>query len=423
MSIRGYVTVEHRDKNGLLKHHISKHNTITELGKSSALFFGTSALAATSFSTPKTKTGYPQPSKYMMGDYVSMIGAVPQKTDTVECLLLSDTAASIAAKDNPELFNPSPTNIIGFANSKVAGDTLSTGEGIRTDANVDILGSKVVLKYSWENGLTGDVNTIGMRLPLITILHNITNFFNTSYHYIPQKQNGVPVHAIAAGGASYNRLLDLDTLSLSDFTPAGSFDNVVAICTLEYNGYTVEMITNKLRVTNNSNSVTYEETWTGIRGLFVRNNNLYAYVVSGGSGTLYKLTLTDSQTASTAISDISSVLNSEWQTVVSNLQSYLCGLADGSFLFAQYKSDSGSNWLYFVPDTAASTKYFVYSGLSAVTAFTTYCGNVIFESLNKIIPAGQFGTFYSYFDLEQTWTIEATDTVKVTYIYDLTEVA
>lgn len=417
MGLRGTVKIEHRDKNGKLKHSINKHNTITELGKASAQFFGITALAATSYSNPKTKTGYPHPCKYMMGSYSSTSGS-PSKTDTVACLLLSDTAASIAAKDRPELFTPAAANIIGFANSKVAGDTLSTGEGIRVDADTDILSSKVVLKYNWENGLTGDINTIGMRVPLITIYHNITDFFNTSYHFIPQKQNGVPVHAIAAGGASYNRLLDLDTLSLSDFMPSGSFDNVVAICTLEYNGYTVEMIANALRVTNNSNDATYEETWTDIRGLFVRNGNLYAYVLSGGTGTLYKLTLTDSQTASTVISDVSSVLNSAWQTQANS--SYLCGLADGSFMYSAYGSTD--YWLYFVPDTAASTKYIIYKRLSASTGFTTYCGNVILESLNAVIPAGQIGTFYSYFDLEETWTIESTDTVKVTYIYELTEV-
>lgn len=422
MGLRGMVTVEHRDKNGILKHYKSKHNTITELGKASALFFGVSALAMNDFSAPKITTGYPKPCLEMLVDSGTY---TIYKYGVVECQLLADTAASISAKDKPTMFIPSSSNLIGFAGKKISGDTLDNKEGIRVDA--DVTGTNfngVRLRYTWE-GIEGNINTVGMKIAPTAIFHTIDNFFNDSYHYIPQKQNGVPLHSIAAGGASYNRLLDLDNLSLSSFTPSGSFDGEVAQCTLEYNGYTIECLTDELRVTNNANDATYTETWTGLKGIFVKNNVLYAYTFSSNTNTLYSLTVSDSATSSTVVSDISTVINSAHLSsgIIVNK---LCGLADG-VVYYEYNDGMG-NWQFrVVPDISKADYYRIEMPFSFNSydgpGTKVYCGNLIFEKYNRVVPADQIGWLFSYFDLEQTWEVEATDTVSVKYSYELTEVS
>lgn len=422
MGLQGIVTVEHRDKNGILKHYINKHNTITELGKSSALFFGVSALAMNSFDTPKITTGYPKPCLEMLVDSSTY---TVLKYGVVECQLLADTAASISAKDKPAMFVPSSSNLIGFAGKKVSGDTLDSKEGIRVDT--EVFGTSfngVKLSFMWE-GLEGDINTVGMKIAPTAIFHTIDNFFNTTYHYIPQKQNGVPLHSIAAGGASYNRLLDLDSLSLSSFAPTGSFDGEVALCTLEYNGYTIECLTDELRVTNNANNATYTETWTGIKGIFVKNNVLYAYTFSNNTNTLYSLTVSDSATSSTIISDITTVINSAHLSsgIIVNK---LCGLADG-VVYYEYNNGMGGFECRVVPDITKADYYKIQMPFTFDTyagpGTKVYCGNLIFETYNRVVPADQIGWMFSYFDLGETWTVETTDTVTVKYQYELTEVS
>ena len=413
MGLQGTVKVEHRDKNGRLKHYINKHNTITELGKASALFFGVTALADDNVTlSPKFVLGYPMPDEDMI------TSGTMQKSGTVECLLLSDQASSIAAKDRPELFVPSASNIIGFAANKTTSDTLDSKEGIRvTTSPASALGNKVQLAYYWE-GLEGDVNTIGMRMPPFAIYHNISDFFNTTYNFIPQGQCDVPSHCIAAGGSTYNRLLNLDSLSLSDFVPAGTADDTNVKCVLEHNGYTIYFLYNEIRVIKDSTGDTYTETWTGLKGLFIKSGVLYAYTRSGDTATLYSCTVSDNEITASPVSDPSTVINPEHM----NAKMYgsyvnIYGVADGAI--AYNKEVQGSQYLVIAADIVAADYSIIY--YSDITPFVV-CGNIIYQDLNMISAAGQYGWLYSYFDLEQTWQIETTDTVKVSYTYELTEV-
>jgi hypothetical protein len=135
---------------------------------------------------------------------------------------------------------------------------------------------------------------------------------------------------------------------------------------------------------------------------------------------LYSLTITDSETQASPVSDISSVINSEHANA-NFTDAYLCGLTDGSIVYTRYIY--GSYELRLVFDVS-SADYYLLATTSSINGFnvSTYLGSLIDNTNSKIIPAGQIGKVYSYFDLEQTWTINATDTVKVTYTYELTEV-
>lgn len=422
MSIRGRVIVEHRNKNGRLLNYIDKHNTITELGKAASLFFGVSALGIPNAVQPGIV--YPDANNAGFGssaDYVQTKNA-----DTVvECELLSTIASDIAASSLPSLFVPDNNDIIGFAKEKTAATSLAAKEGIRVapqNSNKQVItataeGNTASFGFRWT-GIEGTLHTVAMNIPGVILKHTMPDMFNQNYTFIPEQHNGVPAGKIAAGGSSYNKLLDLNTDAITDFTPTGSYVSVTRWCGLKFGDYIIECLTDQIRVTNTVNGTTYTENWSGLHGAWIEGSTLYIITYSS-SFTCYSATVSDSAITATVVT-LADHVASTWQ----NANYYFAGLSDGSVVLLGY-IDSMSNRqptkiVHKLTDTTAKmeTRDVYDKALMCV-----YLDNIIsYYTSSAIIPAGQFGWLFSYLDLESNWTINATDTVTVTYTYELEEV-
>lgn len=422
MSIRGRVIVEHRNKDGRLLNYVNKHNTITELGKAASLFFGVSALGIPNAVQP----GLVYPDENNAGanastDYVQTKTA----STVVECELLATSAATIAASSRPELFVPDDNDVLGFAKEKTATGSLAAKEGIRVppqNSSKQIItataeGNTASFGFRWT-GIEGVLHTVAMNIPGLMLKHTMPDMFNQNYTFIPEQHNGVPSGKIAAGGASYNKLLDLNTDAITDFTPTGSYSSVTRWCSLKYGDYLIECLTGQVRVTNLTNGTTYTENWSGLRGAWLENGDLY-FLTYSSSFTCYSATVSDSAITATVVT-LADHVNAAWQ---SNYY-YFAGLSDGSVVLLGY-TDSLNNRqptkiVHRLTDATAKMET---KDVYDKTLMCVYLDNIIeYYDVSAIIPAGQFGWLFSYLDLESNWPINATDTVTVTYTYELEEV-
>lgn len=420
MSIQGRVIVEHRNKDGKLLNFIDKHNTITELGKAASLFFGVSALGIPNAVQP----GFVYPDENNAGSSSDSVQTKNANT-VVECELLATQASDIAAASLPSLFVPDDNDIIGFAKEKTVATSLAAKEGIRVapqNSNRQIItataaGNTASFGFRWT-GIEGTLHTVIMNIPGVIIKHTMPNMFDWNYTFIPEQHNGVPTGKIAAGGAGYNKLLDLSTDAITDFTPTGSYSSVTRWCGLEFGDYLVECLADQIRVTNTLNGTTYTENWSGLRGAWLEGSTLYILTYSG-SFTCYSATVSDSEITATIVT-LADHVASTWQ--ISSY--YFAGLSDGSVVILGYV-DSMQNRrptkiVHRLTDTTAKIET---QDLVGYRAFCVYFDNIIaYSDTSAIIPAEQFGWLFSYLDLESNWTINATDTVTVTYTYELEEV-
>lgn len=423
MSIRGRVKVEHRDKDGKLLNFIDKHNTITELGKAASLFFGVSALGIPNAIQP----GFVYPDSNSAGAQASTDYVQTKTADTVvECELLSTPAADIAAASLPSLFVPDDNDIIGFAKEKTATTSLATKEGIRVapqNSNKQVItataeGNTASFGYQWT-GIEGELHTVAMNIPGVILKHTMPDMFNQNNTFIPEKHNGVPTGKIAAGGSGYTKLLDLNTDAITDFTPTGSYVSVTRWCGLKFGDYIIECLTDQIRVTNASSGTTYTENWSGLRGAWIEGSTLYILTYSSSTFTCYSATVSDSAITATVVT-LSDHVASTWQ----HDYYYFAGLSDGSVVILGY-IDGMSNRqptkiVHKLTDTTAKMET---RDVYEKSLMCVYLDNIIsYYTTSAIIPAGQFGWLLSYLDLESNWTINAADTVTVTYTYELEEV-
>lgn len=422
MSIRGRVIVEHRNKNGRLLNYIDKHNTITELGKAASLFFGVSALGIPNAVQP----GFVYPD-------VNNAGAANQGTyqtknaDTVvECDLLTTSAADIAAASLPSLFVPNNNDIIGFAKEKTAATSLAAKEGIRVapqNSDKQIItataeGNTASFGFRWT-GIEGELHTVAMKIPSTLLVHTLSSMFSQSYTFITEQHNGVPTGKIATGGSSYNKLIDLNTLAETDFTPTGSYTETTRWCGLKFGDYLIECLTDKVRVTNTVNGTTYTENWSGLRGAWTENGTLYFLTYTASTFTCYSATVSDSAITSTVVT-LADHVAATWQ----NSDLYVAGLSDDLVVILSY-IDGMYNLVpaKIVQKLTDTTPIWSAKFSTNFSTMCVYLDNIINLTDSSISPAGQFGVLFSYLDLESNWTINATDTVTVTYTYELEEVA
>lgn len=438
MGLRGHVKFEVRDSKGKLKLHIDKNNHITELGKAAALFYGVSSLVIPS----DVYSGYTVPDDN--GRPATSGSTYSQKDSTaiVECDLLDKPASDLA---DACWLEPTSDELTAFGKNTTASGSLTTKEGLRvvptdmtTGAKIaaSAAGNKITTQYQFTN-ISGDVQTIAMRIPKIALVHNLPDMFNNDNEFIPSLLAGTTARQIAVGGASYNKALNLDTLAITDFVPTDTFTPNKCFGAIEYNGFILEGSYNSLRVTEIATGTTYTENWTGIRGLFETSTN--AYILCYNSyWRLYEITsVSDTETQTTEVN---------WYTVIGTNDLCPSSSIPTNYYLTSFRQ--GDQILYFAHDVEFT------SGM-----VTTY-GMIIFDDLNKnmndssnyrletdsyaasdiywcnyrgllihygyytyseVLTGDQIGNLFSYFDLEQTYTLEATDIVTVTYTYELEE--
>lgn len=430
MSIRGRVIVEHRNKNGRLLHFIDKHNTITELGKAASLFFGVSALGIPN----DVRAGYVYPTVDGAPPISNGYNYSGKGTDTVvECELLKTPAADIAAASLPSLFIPADADIIGFAKEKTAAGSLAAKEGIRVVPQNSLKqllaasasGNTASFGFRWT-GIEGLLKTVLMKVPNLGLAHLLPSMLDTTYRFIPAGLNGVPNGKIAFGGASYSKLLDLETFAITDFTPVGSYAAPTTHWnSLKFGDYVIESLEGQIRVINSLNGTTYTENWSNLCGCWIEGTKLYAATGSNQSFVVYELTVDDSSITATIVTTADHIATS-WTNMY---KLYIAGLSDGKVILA-YSTGTGtySNTKTVLLENLLSTtelmKFYEYSRGEYINynSYCVYLDNYINLTPSRIVPSGQLGWVFSYLDLESNWTINATDTVTVTYTYELEEV-
>lgn len=422
MSIRGRVIVEHRNKDGRLLNYVNKHNTITELGKAASLFFGVSALGIPNAVQP----GLVYPDFNSAGSTNQDNQGQTKNEDTVvECDLLETSAATIAASSRPELFVPEDNDVLGFAKEKTATGSLAAKEGIRVppqNSSKQIItataeGNTASFSFRWTD-IEGDLRTVTMKIPSLLLVHTLPSMFSQSYTFIPEQHNGVPTGKIVAGGASYNKLLDLSTDAITDFTPTGSYSSVTRWCGLKFGDYLIECLTDQVRVTNTVNGTTYTENWSGLRGAWTENGTLYLLTYTSRTFTCYSATVSDSAITATVVT-LADHVASTWQ----NQYLYVAGLSDDSVVILSYVDGMANDVPAKIVQKLTDTTPIWSATFNAdFSTMCVYLDNIINLTDSSISPAGQFGILFSYLDLESSWPINATDTVTVTYTYELEEV-
>lgn len=474
--IRGKVDLCLLDKDGNIKHKLTKHNTITELGKMATLTRGLAGLA----------------------DYCDLYGAAVAKgretgdesvvkpaSGTVKIVLTSKTAAELEGKSYEALED---SEILGYATSATSASS-DTKEGIRVTARNAQLAMTVAsqtragMRFSWS-GIEGNLNTIGMFIPPLSIAHLVDNTDTASPDYItcvtqflPSGQAGVPADCIGlgtskGGDSDINKLLNLETLTLADFVPgttdlqvtrAGrcafnwgdyiiSFTPMPGVLTgynpsswppLQWNLYTVPPITVYNRVTQAAYTTSIGSSFS-VYGFTVENNKLYA-IGKESEVTVYECTVTDTEITTSKIASYAFIVKPDWISQKSQsslyyndygfvpvqlgdkyytycINTYLpYGPSDVSHIHDCYivsdLSAQGPNERYLAPHVYGCNDYSSsFDGAGGVYLNTLY---YVGDNGLYVSPAGQFGNLFSYFDLEETWEIAAADTLQISYYYEL----
>lgn len=463
----GKLTLQLYDKQHKLKKSLTKHNTITSLGKAAALAAGLSGLY----------------------DYCNLYGAGVQKgidtgdysssstdpdvypptkpaTGVVTMKLTSVQSSDFADKSFVSLED---SEVLGYASSDT--ETSSDAkQGIRQTAydssSNALVGSptREVARFAWT-GIEGSLNTIGMFIPPLAIEHLVDSYDSSSESpgmtdntnkFIVPGDAGVTGANIAIG-ASHDKLLDLSTLNLSDFAPDTAelpLNTKTGRCAFEFGDYIITFTpdrgiqtdltaTQHVSVYNTTNNVFYHQSLTGfdyarIAGFIISNNTLYA-VVGAGTPDVYSVAVSDSALTLTSVT-ASTVLNSAWSTEISTGLKYaFCPVQIGeetyTYVFTAWIESSGSAIEFFdnyiikdmvnqVPDENYKAPQVANTWQSstyhAAGVFLNCIYNIDSDGL-YIAPAGQFGNLFSYFDLGETWTIATTDTLQISYFYELEE--
>lgn len=465
--VTGKLSLQLYDKHHKLKKSMTKHNTITPLGKAAALAAGLSGLY----------------------DYCGLYGAGVQKgidtgdysssstnpdtnpptkpsTGVVTMKLTSVQSSNFAGKSFMSLED---SEVLGYASTDTE-TGVDAKQGIRQTAydsgSNALVGSptREVARFAWT-GIEGSLNTIGMFIPPLAIEHLADSYDETAA--TPNKTDNtnkfiVPGDAGVTGaniaiGASHDKLLDLATLSLSDFvpgTPALALNTKTGRCAFEFGNYIITFTpdrglqtdgtaTQHVSVYNKTNNVFYHQSLTGfdyarIAGFIISNNTLYA-VVGTGTPDVYSVAVSDSALTLTAVT-ASTVLNSAWSAEISTGLKYaFCPVQIGTdtytYVFSGWLESSGSTFSqfdnYIIKDMVNQTpdeKYKAPQVANTWQSSTYLAAGVFLNCLYEITadglyiaPAGQFGNMFSYFDLGETWTIATTDTLQVSYFYELEE--
>lgn len=455
--IRGKVALSLIDQSGKVKRTKTKHNTITELGKMAALTRGVAGLT----------------------DYCELYGAAVAKGretgdkslikpagSTVKIVLTSRQATEF---ENASFAALADNEILGYATTATAA-TGTAKEGIRVTARNAQLAQLVAsqtragMRFSWT-GIEGNLNTIGMFIPPLAISHLVDNtdesatpdHTTVTSQFLLTGQASVPADCIAIG-SSRNKLLNLNSLTLADFTPGSSNikpgyagrsafywgDYIITFTPLP--GATSQSSSFKQAVTvfNTSTNASYTQLIVSdsftLAGFTVENNKLYAIGLNSTTFNAYECTVTDSEIQTSLIQNIAFIANPGWLTRVSspvNHNKYgfvpvQIGDKYYTYCIDAYIEDIRNEInCYLVPDLSVQGPSnnclapYVY-GSYMYTNMTHHVGGIYLNTLYNIddaglyiAPAGQFGNLFSYFDLEETWEIAASDTLQLSYFYEL----
>ena len=447
--LQGKVSLTLLDKDGTVKKTKCKHNTITALGKMAALTNGIANLT----------------------DYCNLYGASVAKpretgdtgtnkssTSVVKIVLTNKAAASFEGKSFESLED---SEIIGFATSATE-TTSAAKEGIRVSARneqLDILVANQTrdgVRFSWT-GIEGSLNSVCMFIPPLAIMQCCDNTDTTAAQYttvstqfITTGDSSVPADCIAIG-PSLTKLLNLKTFTISDFVPGtravpttdfgrSAFyfgDYIITFCPSQsrivtvYNAKTEVYYT--VDVSSSLSSLTF------IPGFIIKNNELYMIgIVNRSTAAAYKVAVTDSVMTFTSYTDLYNIINASWITIYSSYYSNKWSFVPvqiGNEMYtycivSYYTGDSSEINCFIIKDMQAQSpdnKYIApyvrcrqgtpnVSMVGGVYLNTIYC--IDYKGL-YVAPVGQYGNLFSYFDLAETWEIASTDTLQLSYFYEL----
>ena len=469
--ISGKVDLCLFDKDGNIKHKKTRHNTITELGKMATLTRGLAGLA----------------------DYCDLYGAavakgretgdestVKPEGGTVKIVLTSKTATELAGKSYEALED---SEVLGYATTATSASS-NPKEGIRVAARNAQLAMTVAsqtragMRFSWS-GIEGNLNTIGMFIPPLSITHLADSTDTTSPDYtslytqfIPGGQADVPANCIAIG-SSKNKLLNLETLTLADFTPGstslkatvagrcafnwgdyiitftpmqGEIDsyNQSAQPPVSFNAAAIPPITVYNKVTGASYTTEIGSSFV-VYGFTVNNNKLYV-IGKDTDVKVYECTVTDTAITTSNTSPYTLIVKQEW---ISQQTGYFGAYNDYGFVPIQiadkYYTYCINTYLNYGEDVNYTHDCYIVSNLSTqapdekylaphVYGCNYYSNSNVLQGVGGVYlnstyyiksegmyisPAEQFGNLFSYFDLAETWAIAAADTLQISYYYEL----
>ena len=449
--LHGKVSLTLLDKNGTVKKTKCKHNTITALGKMAALTNGVANLT----------------------DYCNLYGASVAKphetgdkgmtkasTSVVKIVLTNKQAASFEGKSFESLED---SEIIGFATSA----TENTGvakEGIRVSARneqLDVLVANQTrdgVRFSWT-GIEGNLNSVCMFIPPLAIMQCCDNTDTTKAEYTTQfittGDASVPADCIAIG-PSLTKLLNLKTFTISDFIPGTRAvpTSLSGRCAFYFGDYTItfcpfsSMI---VTVYNTKTKVYYTVDVSSsissvlcVAGFIIKNNELYMIGIeyeTAYKATAYKVTVTDSEMTFALYSDSTNIINTNWISVQTqygdtyNTWSFVpvqIGNEVYTYCIDSYYANAESqNDCFIIKDMQAQSQDNKYiaphvTGAYVYSNITHNVGGVYLNTIYHIdtkglyvAPVGQYGNLFSYFDLAETWAIASTDTLQLSYFYEL----
>lgn len=473
--IRGELTLKHIDKDGHVLHSLTKHNNVTVLGKMGALTRGIAGLF-----DQCNQYGASVQKGLESGDHTSY---VKPSNSAIKLLLTSLQASSLNGKsfeiiDDSDILGYGFEDVTQSSNPKQGVRQNATDD----QGNIIVANAtRAAGKWAWS-GIEGNLNSIVMQTPPFAAYHKIDDDTQQSMiRFIPEGFAGVPAGYIAVGNSTdgFNKLLNLATLQLSDFEPSsysitdtdygvrsgfkfGDYTITFIPVRDGYNDLTKNLVTVFNRQTQAAYTVALNSLVSGLwaAGFTVKNNNLYLIggVYNSGSSPLsvYQVTLTDSAMSLTAVT-ASDVVDSSWWSFISPSNYYnfnkfsfvpVQNGTSGEYYTLCFPTNNGTTGVdtttYIVKDLSTETSstatvmpYFagrIFTGGGGTNylgnALSVYCNCVInvfagngytsaFDYGFYVVPEGQFGNVFSYFDTEQTWVIAAADTLQVTYTYTL----
>lgn len=472
--IHGELTLQHINKDGHVLHSKTKHNQVTTLGKIGVLARGIAGLF-----DQCNQYGASVQKGLEAGDYNDY--AKPANS-AIKLLLTSLQASSLAGKSF-EVISDSDILGYGFEDVVQSSNPKQGVRQNATDAQGNIIvanATRAAGKWTWS-GIEGNLNSIVMQTPPFAVYHKIDDDTQLSMtRFIPEGFAGVPAGYIAVGNSTdgFTKLLNLATLQLSDFEPSsynitdteygvrsgfkfGNYTITFIPVRDGYNDLTKNLVTVFNRQTQAAYTVALNSLVSGLwaAGFTVKNNNLYLIggVYNSGSSPLsvYQVTLTDSAMSLSAVTASDIVDSSWWRFIHSNYYDFnkfsfvpVQNGTAGEYYTLCFPTNNGTTGVgtttYIVKDlsietasTATVMPYFAgrintnsIGSDRLSNALSVYCNCVInvytgngytsaFDYGFYVSPEGQFGNVFSCFDLEETWTIAAADTLQVTYTYTL----
>lgn len=412
--MQGKVDFIIKDKDGRIKTRINKHNRITELGKIACLARGLTGLA--DYCNVAGNNFYSQPEA----------GYANTKSSTqVGKILLLDKAANTI----DSLYIENSSEIIGHA-SNAAAATTDPKEGFRvldvnTTGTPGPVANAVRFKYTWT-GISGDIRTVAMSAPPFVATHVLSpdNTGNNLFTKMkPESFDNVPAGCIGLFSTNESKAMQLDTLAMEDVVAGSDVTAFEAMKGFVYGNYHIFYGDNNYTyVYNTVTGVHYKQSLAAI-DFFYYNNELWCSYAASLSKYYAKVTAVTDE-AITLSSSQTSPINSAWSSYK------FTPLSNGLNLAIYYYSTSTCN-IYIVSDVSAglSSAVLLWNetnnnilrpyGLLDCIMFYADTSGIFGCSGYAVSPAGQWGNILSVFDLEDTYTVAATDTVLVEYTYTL----